>query len=138
MAAHSSILAWKIPRAEEPGRLQPMESQSQTQLSMCTLYEVNTLFYILLLCNNIITSKCYFLSFYNHFLIVACMRCKHRIYHHVCMVCVYIYIYIYIYTVVITSFFRSKQPPKQNTHKIKTNKTQNITVCFPYEVSLFM
>ena len=28
MAAHSSILAWKIPRAEEPGRLQSMEPQS--------------------------------------------------------------------------------------------------------------
>jgi len=27
MATHSSILAWKIPRAEEPGGLQSMESQ---------------------------------------------------------------------------------------------------------------
>ena len=27
MATHSSILAWKIPRTEEPGRLQTMESQ---------------------------------------------------------------------------------------------------------------
>ena len=27
MATHSSILAWKIPRTENPGRLQPMESQ---------------------------------------------------------------------------------------------------------------
>ena len=27
MAAHSSILAWKIPRMEESGRLQSMESQ---------------------------------------------------------------------------------------------------------------
>ena len=27
MATHSSILAWKIPWAEEPGRLQSMESQ---------------------------------------------------------------------------------------------------------------
>ena len=26
MATHSSILAWRIPRTEEPGRLQPMES----------------------------------------------------------------------------------------------------------------
>ena len=31
MATHSSILAWEIPRAEEPGRLQSMGSQkSQT------------------------------------------------------------------------------------------------------------
>ena len=27
MATHSSILAWKIPWAEEPGKLQPMGSQ---------------------------------------------------------------------------------------------------------------
>ena len=27
MATHSSILAWRIPRTEEPGRLQPMRSQ---------------------------------------------------------------------------------------------------------------
>ena len=27
MATHSSILAWKIPWAEEPGRLQPMVLQ---------------------------------------------------------------------------------------------------------------
>ena len=26
MATHSSTLAWKIPRTEEPGRLQSMES----------------------------------------------------------------------------------------------------------------
>ena len=33
MAHCSSILAWKIPWAEEPGRLQSMGPQSQTQLS---------------------------------------------------------------------------------------------------------
>ena len=33
MAIHSSMLAWKIPRAEEPGGLQSMGSQSGTQLS---------------------------------------------------------------------------------------------------------
>jgi len=27
MATHSSILAWRIPRTEEPGRLQTMGSQ---------------------------------------------------------------------------------------------------------------
>ena len=32
MATHSSILAWEIPRIEEPGRLQSMGSQSQTRL----------------------------------------------------------------------------------------------------------
>ena len=30
MATHSSILAWKIPQTEEPGRLQSMGLQSQT------------------------------------------------------------------------------------------------------------
>ena len=34
LASHSSVLAWKIPRTEEPGGLQSMESQkSQIQLS---------------------------------------------------------------------------------------------------------
>ena len=32
MATHSSILAWRIPCTEEPGGLQSMGSQSQTQL----------------------------------------------------------------------------------------------------------
>ena len=34
MATHSSIIAWRIPWTEEPGRLQSMESQkSQTWLN---------------------------------------------------------------------------------------------------------
>ena len=33
MATHSSILAGRIPRTEEPGGLQSMGSQSQTRLS---------------------------------------------------------------------------------------------------------
>ena len=33
MAIHSSILAWKIPWMEEPGRLQSMGSLSRTRLS---------------------------------------------------------------------------------------------------------
>ena len=33
MATHSSILAWKIPWAEEPDSLQSIGSQSQTRLS---------------------------------------------------------------------------------------------------------
>ena len=33
MATHSCTLAWKVPWTEEPGRLQPMGSQSQTRLS---------------------------------------------------------------------------------------------------------
>ena len=34
MAIHSSILAWKIPWREEPGRLQSTGSHSRTRLSM--------------------------------------------------------------------------------------------------------
>ena len=37
MATHSSILAWRIPWTEEPGRLQSMGSQSQTRLNDFTL-----------------------------------------------------------------------------------------------------
>ena len=33
MVTHSRILAWRIPWREEPGGLQSMGSQSQTQLS---------------------------------------------------------------------------------------------------------
>ena len=33
-ATHSSIIAWEIPWIEEPGGLQSMGLQSQTQLSM--------------------------------------------------------------------------------------------------------
>ena len=36
MAAHSSILAWKIPWTTEPGRLPSMVSQSWTRLSNFT------------------------------------------------------------------------------------------------------
>ena len=32
MATHSSILAWRIPRTEEPGQLQSMDCKSQTRL----------------------------------------------------------------------------------------------------------
>ena len=34
MATHSSILAWRIPRTEEPGGLQSTGSQSQTRLKL--------------------------------------------------------------------------------------------------------
>ena len=37
MAPHSSTLAWKISRTEEPGRLQFMGSRSRTRLSDFTL-----------------------------------------------------------------------------------------------------
>ena len=36
MATHSSNLTWRIPWIEEPGGLQSMGSQSQTQLSKST------------------------------------------------------------------------------------------------------
>ena len=34
MATHSSILAWRLPWAEEPDGLRPMRLQSQTQLKL--------------------------------------------------------------------------------------------------------
>ena len=39
MATHSSIRAWEVPWMEEPGGLQSMGLQSQTQLSDFTLTE---------------------------------------------------------------------------------------------------
>ena len=44
MAIHSSILAWRIPQTEEPGGLQSLGLQSQTQLSMHAHVEKNELF----------------------------------------------------------------------------------------------
>ena len=47
---HSSILAWRIPQAEEPGGLQSMGLQSQTDIaeshthSIKCLYQKNTTF----------------------------------------------------------------------------------------------
>ena len=38
MATHSSILAWRIPWMEEPGRLQSAGSQSRTRLSDFTFH----------------------------------------------------------------------------------------------------
>ena len=35
MAAHSSILAWRIPWTEKPGGLQSIGSKSRTQLNNC-------------------------------------------------------------------------------------------------------
>ena len=39
MAPHSSILAWRIPWMEEPGRLQSTGSQSRTRLSDFTFLQ---------------------------------------------------------------------------------------------------
>ena len=43
MAAHSSILTWKIPWTEEPGRLQSMMSQRvkhKTHFRLCVYYYI--------------------------------------------------------------------------------------------------
>ena len=45
MAIHSSILAWKIP-LEEPGKLQPMGSQSRARLSDFTSPHLTFLFLV--------------------------------------------------------------------------------------------
>ena len=58
MAMHSSILAWEIPWTEEPGGLQSMGSQSQTdttgQLSTHTQYTVKVFF-----CGDSLLSRIY-------------------------------------------------------------------------------
>ena len=38
MEIHSSILAWRIPWTKEPGRLQSIGSQSQTQLKQLSTH----------------------------------------------------------------------------------------------------
>ena len=38
MATHCSILAWRIPLTEEPGRLLSMEAQSWTQLKWLSMH----------------------------------------------------------------------------------------------------
>ena len=45
MATHSSILAWRIPWTEEPGRLQSMGSQSRTQLKQLSTHSVGKTFH---------------------------------------------------------------------------------------------
>ena len=52
MAAHSSILTWRIPRTEKPGRLQSMGSQRvrhdwATNTYICTVYNKCLLLYII-------------------------------------------------------------------------------------------
>ena len=37
MATHSSIIAWRIPRTEEPGKLQSLGSQSRTRRKPLTM-----------------------------------------------------------------------------------------------------
>ena len=43
MATHSSILAWRIPRTEEPGGLQSLGLQSQTRLQRLSMHTEPTL-----------------------------------------------------------------------------------------------
>ena len=49
MATHSSILARRIPKTEEPGGLQSMGSQSQTQLKQLSSSSIVDLQYCLFL-----------------------------------------------------------------------------------------
>ena len=50
MATHSTILAWRIPWTEKPGRLQSMGSQSQTRLKWLSTHtqQVMMLFWTIL------------------------------------------------------------------------------------------
>ena len=49
MATHSSILAWKILRMEEPGRLQSVWSQSWTRLRDFTSWSFEDIWFAILL-----------------------------------------------------------------------------------------
>ena len=44
MATHSSILAWRIPRTEEPGRLQSMRSQVSDTTERLKRESINKIF----------------------------------------------------------------------------------------------
>ena len=45
MATHSSILAWEIPWAEEPGELQSMESQELDTIQRLNCHHYHTIHY---------------------------------------------------------------------------------------------
>ena len=44
MAAHSRILAWKIPQTEEPGGLQPIKSQ-RVRLKQLSMHAISSIFF---------------------------------------------------------------------------------------------
>ena len=60
MATHPSILAWKIPWTEEPGRLQSMELQSLTRLSDLAL-SLSTI--LILMCLSMSSLACWSFRF---------------------------------------------------------------------------
>ena len=41
MATHSSILAWRIPWSEEPGKLKSIRSHSRTQLKQLSMHKLD-------------------------------------------------------------------------------------------------
>ena len=43
MTSYSSIIAWRIPWTEEPGRIQSMGSQSQSGLKRLSTHALNSL-----------------------------------------------------------------------------------------------
>ena len=62
MATRSSILAWKIPWVEEPGRLQSLGSQSRAQLSDFTHLFLYRLMFTAPIANIFYWLNCYVLS----------------------------------------------------------------------------
>ena len=54
MASHSSILAWRIPWTEEPGRLQSMGSQSPMTKRLSTSHKGRFSLYFTILGNNFV------------------------------------------------------------------------------------
>ena len=108
MATHSSILAWKISRAEKPDRLQYMESHSQTWLHMGTCTHTHT--YLLLLLYIFIPERYFYVicGMYIYILPVTSLSFESISVSYflsklwvprrskLCCICVYIHIYVYI------------------------------------------
>ena len=64
MATHSSILAWRIPWTDEPGRLPSMGSQSQTQPKQLSMYIQSYLHMTINSCRNVNNKSTKFWSQY--------------------------------------------------------------------------
>ena len=68
MATHSSILACQIPWTEEPGGLQLMRSQSQTQLNTHThtsIYDKNEVILYMLVYNLVFSTQQYLMKMFH-------------------------------------------------------------------------
>jgi len=106
MAAHSSILAWKIPWTEESGGLQSMVTKSQTRLRVHArrMHDVKTL------------------NVWGGAKHKAFRICSNLSIHHLKIICVYIHIiYTHIYVYI------------SHTHEKEKEKDGAIVIYEPYD-----